>query len=375
MVEKDIASGRVSESVTGGVNNAYQQRWNSYKRVCFEKKIAVEANEDIYLYYAKRYRLASQITPKAGSTTLIAMFYMLNKRTDENVFMEARMDMHVESKNKIIQKTFKLGELEDMVVLLPTRDPYSRLYSAYVDKIYLADDVNFTQTVIKHAGSRGDLSKWWQYNATFQNFLDYALDESISKHVQDSHYNVIFRSKYCMLHNPVIIIKQESFSLDIEYALKTANVNDEDLNVIRNVLTSNRAESAASAIVKTELQKLNKRFRQNDVFKKGERQSDALQFVFKRLWSSFQIQGIISAHSVFPYAKFYSLNSEEIDTVLDIFLSEIKNRPLTSSERKEQRRRSMLDAYKHIDAGSIKKIQAKYKKDFLAFEYDPVLPL
>ncbi|KAL4221252.1 hypothetical protein ACF0H5_019516 [Mactra antiquata] len=376
MVDGDIASGRVHAPVTGQAKNVFQHRWDNYKRVCLFTNISTTTTGIVDLFYAEKFRLATKITPKAGSTTLIAIFHMLNERTNEHVFNKSRMQMHEYSKNAIIKKKFKLDELGDIVFLLPTRNPYSRLYSAFVDKVYLADDVELAEAVTKHAGNHRNIPQWWKSNVSFQNFLDYTLDDSLTKHVQIDHYGKIFTPKYCLLDNPVLIIKQESFSVDIEYALKKVNVKNKILDVIRDVLTSSRAATTVSGVVKTELQKLKFYFRTRKVFKAVERRLDALQFIFKRLWSSFQIQGIINAHSVFPDTKFSSQRSvDAVDDILDIFLSEIKEHPLTSSERTEQRDKAMLDAYRRIDPRTIKKIQIKHINDFLAFEYDPALQL
>lgn len=289
------------------------------------------------------------------------MFMVLirGKEKAESIFNTARMHVH-SSSGDIFQK-LNASVIRDAFVIVPTRNPYTRLYSAYVDKVYLPISVHLAKAVGGVARNKSPCGR----NQTFVDFLKYAL-RPMKGRILANHYDSPYKAVYmflCGLKN-FMLIQQETFSEDVELALQIAGVDKEEFDIIYEKLHGQRAEATIPGIVQTIY--MHSRRLQTSCYPGPE--------VARRTWRAFQIQGFIHADIDFPEHEFESKSDKDLyadtDHVTQIILKYAKIRPMTSAERRAQRRDTLLEAYSTVDHATLRKIQDFYAMDFEMYQYD-----
>ena len=164
---------------------------------------------------------------------------------------------------------------------------------------------------------------------TFDDFLRFVVKEAKKNHHLDVHWAPIF--SLCLLCevNQYRLVKQESFSRDVECIIKELNTEPSKYNMIE-ALHDHRIEATLPGIVKT-------------VYSKHKSKEDFLSCigwvgVAKRIWKSFQIQGYIDENINFPVEKFVSEEQYANGTFLtELILETTKRRPLTKQNSEMQR--------------------------------------
>lgn len=330
--------------------------------------------------YSATYNLYAIAIPKIGSTFLKQMFNILNNgaRTASKEFTKSRKLVH---SNQVKIKEVFIKYSNETVVIAPVRHPYSRLFAAFVDKIFLPNNQRLVRDIIwftRHNNasrkrdsflanvlgeSRYSNPSFEEHNVSFQDFIEYATQFKETATLY-GHYRPCFRVLQPMLcrTDNIIIVKQESFADDIKYILKDVRVNEKDTEsyeTIKKALVKARAEVSVPGIIKV-------------VFSKFPGGHDVWNrhFIAERLWQSFQIQGYIDINSRFPYDLFPSnLNITESD-VTSVILREILKNPLTSDQRNKQRHAAITEAFKDLHEDVIKEINQMFADDFDAFQYD-----
>lgn len=120
-----------------------------------------------------------QEVPKCGSTFWMQVFLTLEKiKSVENVFGSGRNKYHTIAMNKT--STWDHVSSND-VIFHVTRNPYSRLYSVYIDKIYLPGFWKFTKKINERKGRECSTS------VRFGEFLDNIMKEE----VYDPHWQPV----------------------------------------------------------------------------------------------------------------------------------------------------------------------------------------
>ena len=243
------------------------------------------------------------------------------------------------------QLKFDSGVTRKSRFILIARDPYTRLYSAFVDKMLLPPEP------IK-SGFEGVTCGNEQ---TFEKFLQEISKSAYKGKTLNMHWAPIISLCDPCNVSPFALVKQESFTTDVEYVLKEIGIAADELEVIRDALHDHRVEATVPGIVHTIMSmKL--------ICKK---QMD----VANDIWLSLQIQGYIKDDIPFPYEFINSKENANQDYLTDLILNTIKENPLTTEESKVQRHRYLVNAYKSINGKTLEDIQNIYKQDFIIFDY------
>lgn len=162
-------------------------------------------NLTFYMYHWKNLNYCK--VPKTGSTFWMQVFLTLKKiRSVEDAFGNKRNQYH----KIVMNKTSTLHPVSSNdVIFHVTRNPYSRLYSAYIDKIYLPAFWNLTQEINEKNGKECSRS------VRFGEFLEYIMKEE----VQNRHWQPVSKLfGSCRIpHN--VISKQETFNSDVRFIL------------------------------------------------------------------------------------------------------------------------------------------------------------
>jgi len=201
-------------------------------------------------------------------------------------------------------------------------------------------------------------------DVTFQQFLDSIIRTAKSRGRMDLHWAPIgIICQPCVIDN-YMLIKQETFTEDIEAFLKSINVTGSMYDNIKAIMTSKRIESTIPGIVQV-------------VHDHARKIKDCLSDVqlLNKLWVSFQIQGYISEDRKFPSEKFnHMVDKESVAYFSDFMVREAKESNLTRTQSKAQRNDYLVRAYKDISFGTIEEIKKIYRSDFLLFDYSMTPP-
>jgi len=317
----------------------------------------------------------------------------------------SRLDIHAKTHSLMVNPE---KVLQDKVrTVLVSRNPYTRLYSAYVDKVYLPlfwehfavmnntkvlppVFIKMARSYIKAGYSLPASSRLVQNleklkaqglivqrnitakvipvcanNGTFEDFLQYIIREIREGKPLESHWAPISHlCEPCAL-NMFKIVKQETFSEDVEHTLHSVGFNLSNIPWLRSSLYESRLENSIPgiiAVVETRLRLKQTQLCLND------------QEVVKRLWKAFQIQGFVSDTQQIPDTFKSPTFVFRKDLVSQAVLSAVRVNPLTTAESKRQRKRYLKMAYRNVGEDTLKAIQEIFKLDFTLFGYSSLPP-
>lgn len=263
-----------------------------------------------------------------------------------------------------------------------TRDPYARLYSAYVDKVFLekfgqlavlidaiynkkvtyggALKINTLTQIAKDKNWMCDVS-----NVTFEQFLYYV---SRTRHL-DPHYTPV-----SLLCNPCkdpvdYIFKQENLEEDADYLLDYLNKTLAENGVKHSDLTLKdyKGDNGVENLVKTHYVAWKVRSENNNCVMS----SASLDMAYRRLWEAMKILGNIDDSLNYIPEIFHGSgnNFKDPDEILKAFVQH-NIEPASPAQRARQRRKYLVDAYKTVSPRVLKGIQNLFQMDFKFFKYD-----
>jgi hypothetical protein len=237
------------------------------------------------------------------------------------------------------------------------RDPYARLWSAYLDKLYLPDFWRLHgKDITKFRPNPSDHSKTCGNDITFGEFLTYVV--SSVRPVND-HWHPIY--KICgPCHTDYDAVgKLESVTNDAKFILH------------QNGLDSIMDGYNASSHVEIELNTL---IKYNFVLRQANKKEcfDNVDIAC-RLWQVFKYNGYLRLNSECPrqYIQSHSTDASIVDDLTKLVLSEYCSRPGSKAEMQAQRQEYMHNAYRQVPVPILKEVQDMFMLDFKLFEYDP----
>ena len=315
-------------------------------------------------YFSPKYNFSYCKVTKIGSSFWTQVFSVLLKGPGfaEEIFGMDRDLIHYKLRSQNIVP-YTSDERRRSRSILVSRDPYTRLFSAFIDKLFLPQFYVPAKNVVKRQRHFPDNVTVCPNDVTFQEFLD-GIVYCINKGVQlNGHWKPITSICNVCSVDVLTIVKQETFIQDVEYTLKEIGITDSEFRIIHDALHDKRVDATIPGVIKTVMTfnlQLNsgRRFCVSDIE------------IVKRLWKSFQIQGYLRDDIPFP---FDIINTEQkainVSLIEEVVMARIRENPMTSEERKLQRRRALEMAYQDIEVKTIKGIQEVYKPDFLFFDY------
>lgn len=310
----------------------------------------------------------------------------------------SRREIHDRTNGMVVNPLHILRRNIPTVVV--SRNPFSRLFSAYVDKVYLplfwehfatmsnvnvlpSYVVNSTVEVLKNTNKplSGRLTRYRDNlrakgmlylknvtrliqpicvnNASFEDFLKFIIAEVKKGHALEPHWAPISHLCHPCRFNILNIVKQETFSSDVEHTLSGIGINLDEFDWLKSSLRESRVQNSAPGIVAVVDYKLKQRS-----IKRCISQREAV----KRLWKAFQIQGFISSSVDIPQ-EIVDTNTFRKDKFTEAVLNAVEHKPLTSSESRKQRQDYLAEAYRGISEETLLAIQQIYYLDFALFNY------
>ena len=247
------------------------------------------------------------------------------------------------------------------------RNPYSRIYSAYIDKIFLGKFRLFTGKVqyytgldksardsIRNGSSSREEFLCRYHDVPFDAFLKWIL----YYHKVDWHFAPI--TTFCNpCQNPFdAIIKQENTRTEVKHITDHLS---EYLNTTMFTDSSNDDKISDLIVILHEL------WNSSAYNAYCDKSNVNYTFLNERFWNALKIQGYISKHHRIYTAIFFP-DSPPGDA-FDRFKA-LQIPYLSDNDRSEQRYSYLVQAYKELDPYLIKRFQHRFYADFLLFDYD-----
>ncbi|XP_046547731.1 carbohydrate sulfotransferase 8-like [Haliotis rubra] len=315
---------------------------------------------EVFVYEPNR--LAVCHTPKVGCTFWKRIMSYLLQETGKTVQSPYEIDRyyihHGAKPNRFAHRSTDprlKAMLPNLTRVAFTRDPYSRLWSAFVDKIILPDSwKDHGLSIYKHR-RLGNVE--CPLNITFEDFLIYATNKR-----SDVHWNPLYTvCNPCTLF-PQYIGKMETFSRDTKYILNKVGLG----YLLSNKSQTSHAEDEMRMLIAYHFELQSRR----DINKKCLTTTD----VTRRLWRAFQFNGYISLDEVFPEQRVQEVVDglgvpQARDEVTRLILQHYRDS--TATNVKKQRRTVLVNAYKQIPLDLRENIRKKYEHDFDLYDYEP----
>ena len=309
----------------------------------------------------KAKNLSYCMVQKAGCTIYIRLFKFLNGQNRQTGTPLSIGKYEVHNTQSKLYKQFTKNDNDFIMTsfrAMTVRNPYTRLWSAYIDKLLLPD---FWQTkgkqIVKFSRSKpSEKSSRCGYDVTFPEFIKYVLStgHSMAYIHQDKHW--LPASDICdpCAFKPEIINKQETFAKDLKYTLRISNLTD----MIPKVIANDPTEFE----IKDEIDynfKIHHKFT-SCIDKYG---------LSKLIWIALALNGYIPVTESFPIDIYgESLNAESLYEMVKAVREKHK---VTKEDTKAARKLALRTAYSQISHSDMERLKELYKYDFEMFGYDP----
>ena len=163
--------------------------------------------------------------------------------------------------------------------------------------------------------------------------------------------------------NPFAIVKQESFTDDVEHSLRRLNISAKHYDFILNALRNSIVDISTVELVKTYERLHTRKLKRYSCLTTVEMGS--------RIWHAFQIQGYVHKDAAYPWKEMDTLahNLSSLNLMEHIAKAR-ENYQMTSALRQQQRKSYLNDAYRRVDRHIIADLQKVYRNDFVLYNYD-----
>ena len=321
---------------------------------------------NMYLYEPKH--IAYCAVPKAGCTFWKRIMRFLNKDFDpksvSNPFDISRRYTHYApfkttptfalSSNK-----FPISLKNRRNTIMFSRDPYSRVWSAYLDKLFLPDfwrtqGINIVKAERNHASG---ISLTCGHDVIFGEFIRYIVHNL--KHASvESHFAPIHTICDPCRINFTYIGNLETFANDVTYILKEIEIT----SLIESELFNNTAEHEIKSLSEDYLDMTNRHW--NSTCKNKT-------LICERLWKVFQMNGYIGFEVQLPSGLNNAKNGDQLkEQFISQAIAAHKSSKQTHKHLKAQKRLSLANAYKALPHNLLLEFQAAYDIDFELFGYE-----
>ncbi|OWF37133.1 carbohydrate sulfotransferase 10-like [Mizuhopecten yessoensis] len=336
----------------------WKSRMDALKRGCASgrKQYQLTTSQVSQLYYSSsRAGFSVCKVPKAGSTFWTIMFLILQQqKPPEKVFLIPRNKLH----NKAKGRESRQPPNDSSLNIIVSRDPYTRLFSGFIDKVFLAGRKLEENQDTSNAYIINDLV--CGYNTTFADFLDVITKNALNGGKINQHLAPVYLLCSACNIKYQAVSHAETLTADTEYIVDKLQVSDSEKRSLKQMFHREEINKTLRGLLASEVRPLRL---------PKEICPDQLAYLYK-LWQSLQIQGYLHIQSTFPWDFFENENNFEESSIVKLILDTMARRPLSNKDRKLQRRDALVSAYKNVGKETIKRIQKMFMMDFRLFGYD-----
>ncbi|XP_046372892.2 carbohydrate sulfotransferase 8-like [Haliotis rufescens] len=336
----------------------FAQRKDILKRAC-NKVGSTDSSRRMILTHPKKHKTSAMcVIQKAGSTYWNYVVAVYRRHTQTMI----GEDSH--SKIVIGIKQTKLNTPHTLLTFV--RNPYTRLLSGYVDKIFSINPMYWKKVGSKAAetvrgkeiSSAGNAS--CGSDVTFAEFVDFILYSNDNKMDIDRHFNPIHR--HCGFCN-----------VDYDYIGKMETFVD-DMVFVSDVMGLLKYDKSREAVIHWGLEGVHHMIYSNafNVFTSRRLQMERCGVTLieglRVTWKRWQIRGMISMDLPFP------LKADENHVTFERF-NELAQKAHNESDPKvlsEGKKRALREAYGSLTYEAKVRLRKLFEPEFQMFEYDPM---
>ncbi|XP_076445537.1 carbohydrate sulfotransferase 12-like [Babylonia areolata] len=313
----------------------------------------------------QRHKLMYCFIPKVASSTMKRVFSILEgKNRGQSLFnLSSRFihrirDSYTQMNRNVSSFLRKYQMVKDFTKFLFVRDPYERLFSAFIDRLFGISENLVKMTRLVKMPQSVKKKRCAVMNLRFSHLVDYVTHFPPAG--MDQHYTPYYVSCF-PCHLPFDYIgKMETFRSDVENILTSAGLDS------REVLGDEEKFNATSEL--SILRDVSKRT--FEIMGKNTSLNCFTKFRFlRRTWVTFQIRGYLSINDSFPWRK----EAEVKNVTCEQFLQKVQAAYLGVTDRQAvqlQKDLAMREAYYSVPRRLLHKLQAVLQRDCDLFGYD-----
>ena len=331
---------------------------SNVRRLPFRKSVALIKDRNIL--YNKERNFTYCMVEKAGTTFWRRLFYLMDQKHRTGKIVDPYSVEHYFVHNNNIPTLRNFSNIQAMDILqnssktLFVRDPYERIFSAYVDKLVTINEYYFNyigSTAIRKVRiNPSPRSLTCGHDLTFSELLKYLLILHNSWKPIDVHFSAMHKHcRPCEVRYDYIG-HMETFNDDAKFILQNEEVFPPTVKV-KFDSQSNMIDNIKSVFV--------------NMFKSDQfnyKKCFTLSEVIQRTWRTLQLRGIIPPDKHCPVIN----NS-------DISIEKLVNMALKASDPSrisDNRHFQLVKLYKSVDIKLLEKFRKFVLQDCKLFGYD-----
>ncbi|XP_069125750.1 carbohydrate sulfotransferase 11-like [Argopecten irradians] len=330
------------------------QRKETLNSIC--KKITIHPpSENLTIVYNKVHKLIYCEVPKIGSTFWLRFIHLLKQNKTASPFA---IKPHSVISLKVKEKfTYRDLTLENSTRFLFVRNPYNRLFSAYIDKLFSPNPYFWSSLgkyiikTFRHHQSRCG------HDVTFHEFLQYAVHSETTHKQQNNHVTSIWQ--LCSpCHTNIkynIIGKMETFKDDTNFIL-----DDLHLREYKNILKNMSVDAIRDTLYDTAHAYIEMR--------SSAYRCISIKEAAERIWTKLKVRGFIAADLPVPKKLSYKSKREVFEIFEDAHSKSVSK--LGRQGLKRQQRAFFVQAFRKIPKQTVEEIKEGFDMDFRMFGYE-----
>ncbi|KAK6165605.1 hypothetical protein SNE40_022503 [Patella caerulea] len=295
---------------------------------------------------------------KVGSTFWRRLFLIVNGVSKTNNPFNVSANRIYSNRYSAIKQDFSV--IRNSLKFIMVREPYSRILSAYANKLFDINPVYWSmygRKVIKAVRKNpSNKSLSCGHDVTFPELVRYVVKPRAMK---DSHFIPISdKCSPCVVKYD-IIGKMETFKRDTLHVLGRLNLTQ---------LVMSEALQAMEEGMEIDTIKGNTNNLLNYLSNKKTLKCVTYEEAFKRKWRNLQIRGVIGSDVKYPFKR-----GEEEKISRSQLISVFQNASRRSGSRESRRKNrelALLEAYSKVEKKYLIKLSKYLKNDCSTFSYD-----
>ncbi|XP_069101576.1 carbohydrate sulfotransferase 11-like [Argopecten irradians] len=310
------------------------------------------------LYIDRRQHLVYCPIQKVGSTFMRSLLSKVNSTVKRNI--DTRWRPASKSITEIREITDIHYFLSSSFKFMFTREPYSRLFSGYVDKLISVNTIywKLTGTYIKMKFLQPNRKppSPCGHDITFPQFIRYVIEAERTGEHRDHHYTPIY--EHC-----------QPCQISYDFIGKMETVENDSLTLLNawnkrfgsNITFANFEVDTAVDRVTGHI---------NRLYKMRTDMEKCISFNagLRRQWREFQIRGIIPKNDPFPFTISETKNMNRIK-IEEVFINTIKS-ATDRQALQQQRKESLIQAYRQVPMEDLIKLREVVRPDCELFGYN-----
>ncbi|OWF49033.1 carbohydrate sulfotransferase 11-like [Mizuhopecten yessoensis] len=310
---------------------------------------------------SKKHRLLYCGLEKAASSFMKRIFMILNGAEKKSPY---DMPTGLAGFGVPNLSDFKPATVPDMLqnstIVIISRDPYTRLLSAYIDKIFSPNAI-FADKIGKFAlpltrKEPSEQSLRCGFDLTFKEFIKYFIQSESSGLHRDNHFAPAYQMCLPCTYDYNYIARTDTLLNDTVYLLSQLGEKQLAENLQVNFTSRNRQDKIKG--------------QPNLLFMFRDKYKGCLSFfdAQRKIWKKMQATGVIDKKSKYPISREESENITR--TSFERLLLAAVGDAYDVTVGKQQRKEAAIEAYSTVDKEDLEKLNKIFAPDCKIFNFN-----